>query len=110
MGDTDEQRLFRAIQDNNVETASLIIQVGQMNGTAGALVNCTSYGGYTPLHRAAQHGALPMVQMLLAAGADVHAETDGGQTAFHLANERLDYNPGAWGERPACAELRQKHE
>ena len=37
---------------------------------AGADVNATQHGGYTPLHEAAQHGDVEMVELFLSAGAD----------------------------------------
>ena len=37
---------------------------------AGADVNATQHGGYTPLHEAAQHGDVELVELFLSAGAD----------------------------------------
>ena len=41
--------------------------------------NVRSEGNATPLHKAAQHGNLAIVEMLVAAGADVNAVRDGGK-------------------------------
>jgi len=43
------------------------------------------YGGYTPLLRAAQSGALQVASLLLRSGADPSAGTKEGWTALHLA-------------------------
>ena len=52
---------------------------------AGAEVNATQAGGWTPLHGAAQTGSLVSVERLLAAGADPAARNDDGTTALDLA-------------------------
>jgi ankyrin repeat protein len=48
--------------------------------SGGADVNDTDKLGHTPLISAAQHGHLEVVDMLLAAEANVHAANDDGHT------------------------------
>src|SRR5688500_17347825 len=53
---------------------------------AGAnLQAATRFGGYTPLHVAAEHGSATVVQALVTAGADVNATALRGTTAVMLA-------------------------
>jgi len=47
-----------------------------------------SEANYTTLHKAAVHGNLEVVRMLLDHGADVHAIRDGGHTPFDDAIEK----------------------
>jgi uncharacterized protein len=53
----------------------------------GAPVNAGVEGGHTPLHSAAANGDRGAVELLLANGADAHAERDDGKTAADLARE-----------------------
>lgn len=55
---------------------------------AGAEVNVTQHGGWTPLHAAALHGNLPLVRLLLDAGAKADARNDTGQTPAGLAKTK----------------------
>jgi ankyrin repeat protein len=55
---------------------------------AGADVNAAQHGGWTPLHAAALHGNLPLVRLLLDAGAKADAKNDTGQTAAGLAKTK----------------------
>lgn len=55
---------------------------------AGADVNVTQHGGWTPLHAAALHGNLPLVRLLLDAGAAANAKNDTGQTPVALAKSK----------------------
>ena len=55
---------------------------------AGADVNATQHGGWTPLHAAALHGNLPLVRLLLEAGAKSGAKNDTGQTPADLARTK----------------------
>lgn len=52
---------------------------------AGAEINVAQQGGWTPLHAAAFHGHAPMVELLLAHGADVHMKADNEQTVLAMA-------------------------
>ena len=54
--------------------------------TAGAKVNQPGIGGRTALHNAAQWGTAGVVNLLLTNGANVHAETDSGETALQLSS------------------------
>ena len=53
----------------------------------GADVNAVAGAGITPLHLAASRGDVPLIDMLLAHGAQP-TETDDGQTPIDLATER----------------------
>ena len=53
---------------------------------AGADVNATQHGGYTPLHEAAQHGDVEMVELFLSAGADPTIAVSDGGTPADLAD------------------------
>ena len=58
----------------------------------GVHINCTNNDGYTPLHIAALHGHVSLVNMFLKRGANVNARTKKhGCTPLHLAcqNNRL---------------------
>ncbi len=55
--------------------------------STGADVNEKSEGDYTPLHGAAENGALENVKLLIANGADVTAQLTDGKTPLDLANE-----------------------
>ena len=55
---------------------------------AGAEINVAQQGGWTPLHAAAFHGHAPMVEFLLAHGADVQMKADNGQTALAMAESK----------------------
>lgn len=54
---------------------------------AGADVNAAGAGGYTPLHLAASRGDLPLIELLLAHGAEARM-AEGGETPVSLATER----------------------
>ena len=55
---------------------------------AGADVNATQQGGWTALHAAAVHGNLPLVRLLLEAGAKAGMKNDAGQTPAGLAKTK----------------------
>lgn len=55
---------------------------------AGADVNAMQHGGWTPLHAAALHGNVPLVRLLLEAGANPAAKNDTGQTPAALAKTK----------------------
>lgn len=44
-------------------------------------------GGWRPLHQAASHGNLPLVELLVRYGADPSAESDDGRTPVDMARE-----------------------
>ncbi|MBV8116203.1 MAG: ankyrin repeat domain-containing protein, partial [Silvibacterium sp.] len=66
---------------NSVDVARLLIE-------AGANVNATAAGGYTPLHIAASNGNRDMVLLLLESGADRTACCDQDKTPADYARER----------------------
>jgi ankyrin repeat protein len=70
--------LHSAVAGNHEDVAALLIE-------AGADVNARQRHGWTPLHGAAQNGAIATVERLLAAGADRAAANDDGVTAADLA-------------------------
>jgi ankyrin repeat protein len=53
----------------------------------GADVNATQQGGWTPLHQAAAHGQVDLVQMLLSTGADSNNLSNDGKTPLDMARE-----------------------
>ena len=55
---------------------------------AGADVNTTQHGGWTALHAAALHGNLPLVRLLLDAGAGPAPKNDTGKTPADLAKTK----------------------
>jgi ankyrin repeat protein len=55
---------------------------------AGADVNARQNGGYTALHSAAQHGSVPLIDVLLDGGADPDLPTEDGRRAIDFARER----------------------
>lgn len=55
---------------------------------AGAGPNVAQQGGWTPLHSAALHGDLDLVELLLRHGADPAPESDDGKTPADLAREK----------------------
>lgn len=66
---------------NSVEVARLLLE-------AGADVNATAAGGYTPLHLAASNGNRGMVTLLLEHGGKRDACCDQGKTPAEYARER----------------------
>jgi hypothetical protein len=55
----------------------------------GADINVQNYRFWTtPLHRAAEHGALEVVRLLLEHGADLEAKTYDGKTALQVAADK----------------------
>ncbi len=81
----DDRELFCAAMVGHVEVGRLLID----NGADPCQVSAKS--GETPLHRAAalHHtgDAIPFVEMLLEAGADIRAKTKLGKTALNIAEE-----------------------
>ena len=52
---------------------------------AGADVNATQHGGYTPLHEAAQSGDVELAELFLSAGADPTILSDAAETPAEIA-------------------------
>lgn len=55
--------------------------------THGADPNVAQQGGWSPLHQAAAHGQLKMVDLLLHHGASIEYENDEGETPIDVAEE-----------------------
>jgi ankyrin repeat protein len=55
---------------------------------AGANVNARQHGGYTPLHAAANRGAVEIIDLLLERGADPSAAAEDGRRPIDFARER----------------------
>jgi uncharacterized protein len=55
---------------------------------AGANPNVAQQGDWTPLHQAAAHGLRPLVDLLVAHGADIAARSDDGRTPADMAAEK----------------------
>lgn len=71
--------LHEAISKNNIKKVQALI-------TQGADANAKDGEGWSPLHVAAELGYTRMCQLLVQAGADIHAKSsEFGQTALHLA-------------------------
>ncbi|MBB6143222.1 hypothetical protein HNQ77_001166 [Silvibacterium bohemicum] len=66
---------------SSIESARLLLE-------AGANINATQAGGYTPLHQAASAGNAAVVALLLEYKADMAACCDQGKTASDYARER----------------------
>lgn len=64
-----------------VETAEALVE-------AGAAVQARDQWGNSPLHVAAERGNAPLVEFLLARGADANAMNGKGRTALHWAADR----------------------
>ena len=111
--DLDEAAGLAWEQVSDRDTASLRDSVGPFKLdeasamraiAAGADVNITGRHGRTLLMDAANFGSLPVVDALLAKGADVHVKTSGGGTALHYAAGGGAYrhsNPRKFNIQPA---------
>jgi len=72
--------LIEAVIHNNASAVETLLQ-------SGADPNfCQDIANITPLHFAAQHNSIEVVQLLLTAGANIHARTvPDGHTPFDIA-------------------------
>ncbi len=88
---------LHAVRDASVAAAQLLLE-------HGAHVNAidSNRQRLTPLHGRAEHGDLPMVQLLLEYGADVHADSCMG-TPLHAAVGGFQHEPPAtWKDVATC--------
>lgn len=76
--------LHSAVAHRNDETS---LRMAQALLRSGADPNVQQHGGWTPLHQAAAHGRLDMVDLLLANGADATTASVDGKTAAEKAAE-----------------------
>jgi uncharacterized protein len=74
-----------ANQPLHAAAAGRHIEVCRVLLAAGANVNATQHGGFTPLHEAAQHGDVEMSELFLSAGADQSLTNDAGETPAETA-------------------------
>ena len=77
----DEEKLFLAASDGNIIEARQLVCCGLVNVNNNS---CLSF----PLHEAASHGHVAMVQFLLDKGADPNKATDYGGTPLYEATFR----------------------
>lgn len=76
--------IHSAAANRDVKTA---LEIVRMLLNAGADVNVTQHGGWTPLQQAAAHGNTELVRLLLERGADKNALAENGKTALDLAQK-----------------------
>lgn len=74
--------LHSAVCSDNADKAALI---ARLLLRAGAQVDAVQERGYTALHRAADRGALELVEMLIRAGADPRLRADNRRTPAQMA-------------------------
>jgi ankyrin repeat protein len=89
----EQTALMLAIEQKHLEVARVLIE-------HGANVRARSKVGYTPLLFATQQGDLPMVEMLIAAGADVNESTPpptlaSGFDSYNLVVRPMPTRPNA---------------
>jgi ankyrin repeat protein len=103
------QRLGRliAVGDTDAVRSAVTGSPGLLTRT----VERDGQGGWTPLHLAVAEGQAEMVQILVAAGADLSAHTEHGRTPLHVALESAPglvaqlRNAGAPVDAPSAAYL-----
>lgn len=76
-----------AIRPLHAAAAGRHLGIARLLVERGADVNAVQRDSFTPLQEAAQNGDEPLVDLLLAAGADRSARTDAGTSAADLAEE-----------------------
>lgn len=74
--------LHKAVSTGNAEILNFIIK--NLRGKL-SIDCCTNFDKLTALHQAAYNGQLPIVKILVNAGADVNAKTNTNTTPLHLA-------------------------
>ncbi len=83
----------------DIEQMKLFLSHGA-DVNARAYSNAVEWEGWTPFHVACRNGNKSIAEMLIAAGADIHAKTDKGYTPLSLAKEK---------ERTEVVQLLLKH-
>jgi len=77
--DLQDEELFTAVNNDNVERAKELLD-------AGANVNARDWRYFTPLHCAAERGNVAIAQLLLEEGADAASRNGTGQTPERFAD------------------------
>lgn len=77
--DTPEAQLFAAIDESKPLVAEGLVTRRKVD------VNARNAERETPLHRAVETGMLPLVKLLIEAGANLRARSATGETPLHLA-------------------------
>ncbi len=73
------QEIFAAVMSGDLDKTRLLIEEHP------ELINATSWGNWTPLHRAAQNGHKDIADFLLQKGANLEARTVLGMTPLYVA-------------------------
>lgn len=84
-GSFDEPLICAAIAHNNIDVVLRLIEKQVNLNTNGCYIGFTT--GYFPLHRAAASCSLEIVQILVASGVDINAQSAEGITAMQLAED-----------------------
>jgi uncharacterized protein len=87
-----ETPLGMAVEENDVETAALLLR----SGADKTINHFGGFGGFTPLGRAVSNFCLPMIELLLEAGADPEALDGDRQTAREYLPPREKSDPEMW--------------
>ncbi|KAK3689334.1 ankyrin repeat-containing domain protein [Podospora appendiculata] len=86
----DQRKFMKAVRNDDRDT------VGELLWTTHPNFSCADYNGLRPLQVAAQNGSIPMMQLLIASGADVDCyRASVSQTPLMLALASSHYN-AAW--------------
>jgi len=73
------QEIFRAVMTGDLEKTKIMLDEHP------EWINATSWGDWTPLHRAAQFGYADIVDFLISKGSNLEAKTDLGMTPLYTA-------------------------
>lgn len=89
--------LHSAVAHRQAEIALAMTKSLLLNG---AEVNVAQDGGWIPLHQAAAHGQVEIIELLIAHKADVNAKSEDGTTPLQMAQNK---------NYPEAAELLRQH-